>query len=144
MKVPLLAQQWDSNTDVELDPKGGISSTRKRQKFEPIVPSGGLKPDVARGPLPGPLNPASSGPAALLRFRGESTHESVAVPKLDVVAVSELFGRFNGGGIVRVIVLKFGSNRIERPIGADDVGTINWHRAAPFGSGGSANTLSHR
>jgi hypothetical protein len=46
--------------------------------------------------------------AALLRFRGESTHESVAVPKLNGVVVNELFGRFNSGGIVRVIVQKLG------------------------------------
>jgi hypothetical protein len=35
------------------------------------------------------------------------THESVNVPKLNVVVVNELFGRFNGGGIARVIVQKF-------------------------------------
>jgi hypothetical protein len=62
--------------------------------------------------------------AALLRFRGEPTHESVAIPKLNVVAINELFGRFDGGGIVRVIVQKFGSNGIERPVDADDVGAI--------------------
>jgi hypothetical protein len=48
------------------------------------------------------------------------------------VAVNELFGRFDGGGIVRVIVQKVGSNRIERPVGADDVGAIIWHDAAPL------------
>jgi hypothetical protein len=45
--------------------------------------------------------------AALLRFRGEPTHESVTVPKLNVVAGNELFGRFDGGGIVRVIVTPY-------------------------------------
>jgi hypothetical protein len=70
--------------------------------------------------------------AALLRFRGESAHESVAVPKLNVVAVNELFDRFNGGGIVRVIVQKFRSNGIERRVDTDDVGAIVRHGAAPF------------
>jgi hypothetical protein len=68
--------------------------------------------------------------AALLRFRGEPTHESGAVPKLNVVADNELFGRFNGGGIVRVIVQEIGSNGIEKPVA--DVGAIIWHGAAPF------------
>ena len=75
--------------------------------------------------------------AALLRFRGESTHESVAVPKLNVAAINELFGRFNGGGIVRVIVEKFGSNGIERRVDADDVGAIIWHGAAPLDQAGA-------
>src|ERR1700694_4974943 len=70
--------------------------------------------------------------AALLRFRGESTHESVAVPKLNVAAINELFGRLNGGGIVKVIVQKFGSNDIERRVDTDDVGAIVRHGAAPF------------
>jgi hypothetical protein len=80
--------------------------------------------------------------AALLRFRGEPTHESVTVPKLNVVAVNEFLGRFDGGGIVRVIVQEFGSNRIEMPIDADDVGAIIWHGAAPLGQAGAQNSQS--
>lgn len=68
---------------------------------------------------------------ALLRFRGEPTHESVAIPKLNVVAINELFGRFDGGGIVRVIVQKFGSNGIERPVDTDDVGAAIPADSAP-------------
>jgi hypothetical protein len=48
------------------------------------------------------------------------------------VAVNELFGRFNGGGIVRVIVQEFGYSGIEMPVDADDVSAIIWHGAAPF------------
>jgi hypothetical protein len=70
--------------------------------------------------------------AALLRFRGEPTHKSVAIPKLNVVALNKLFGRFDGGGIVRGIVQKFGSNGIESPVDADDVGALIWHGAAPL------------
>jgi hypothetical protein len=70
--------------------------------------------------------------AVLLRFRGEPTHKSVAIPKLNVVAINELFGRFDGGGIVSMIMQKFGYNGIERPVDADDVGAINWHGAAPL------------
>jgi hypothetical protein len=79
--------------------------------------------------------------AALLCFRGEPTHESVTVPKLNVVAVNELFGRFDGGGIVRMIVQEFGSSGIEGPADADDVGAIIWHGAAPY-TGGTAAELS--
>jgi hypothetical protein len=46
------------------------------------------------------------------------------------VAVNKLFGRFNGRGIVRVVVQKLGSG--EEPINADDVGAIVWHVAAPL------------
>jgi hypothetical protein len=63
------------------------------------------------------------------------------VPKLNVVAVNELFGRFNGGGIIRVIVQKLGYNGIERPV--DDVGAIIWHGAAPW-IRRERDTLSHR
>jgi hypothetical protein len=76
--------------------------------------------------------------AALLRFRGESTHESVAVPKLNVMAINELFGRFNGGGIVRVIVQKFGSNEIEMCVDTDDVGRDSAAMLLLPRSGGSA------
>jgi hypothetical protein len=48
------------------------------------------------------------------------------------VAINELFGRFDGGGIVSMIMQKFGYNGIERPVDADDVGAINWHGAAPL------------
>ena len=56
--------------------------------------------------IPSPRQPSSpavawASGAALLRYRGVPAHESVTVPKLNVVAVSELFGRFNGGGIIR-------------------------------------------
>jgi hypothetical protein len=74
--------------------------------------------------------PVAIDEAALLRYRGEPAHESVTVPKLNVAAVSELFGRFNGGGIIRVIVQEFGSNGIENPVA--DVGAIIWHGYAPF------------
>jgi hypothetical protein len=70
--------------------------------------------------------------AALLRFRGEATHESVTIPKLNVVVANDLFGRFDGGGIVRVIVQEFGYNGIEMAADADDVSAIIWHVAAPF------------
>jgi hypothetical protein len=62
----------------------------------------------------------------LLRFRGEPTHESVTVPKLNVVVVNELFGRFDGGDIVRVIVQEFDYNGIEMPVDADAVSAIIW------------------
>jgi hypothetical protein len=70
--------------------------------------------------------------AALLRFRGEPTHESVTVPELNVVVVNKLFGRFDGGGIVRAIVREFGYNGTELPVDADDVSAIIWRGAAPF------------
>src|ERR1700737_313115 len=53
--------------------------------------------------------------AALLRFRGESTHESVAVPQLNVVVINELFGRFNGGGIAGGFGKKSGSKELKSP-----------------------------
>jgi len=80
--------------------------------------------------------------AALLRFRGESTHESVAVPQLNVVVINELFGRFNGGGIVRVIVQKFGSNGIEMPVDADDVGAIVRQCCCSLDQAGAQNSQS--
>jgi hypothetical protein len=78
----------------------------------------------------------------LLRFRGESTHESVAVPKLNVVAINELFGRFNGGGIVRVIVQKSGSNEIEMPVDTDDVGAIVRQCCCSLDQAGAQNSQS--
>jgi hypothetical protein len=62
---------------------------------------------------------------------GKPPHESVTVPKLDVVIDNELFGSFNGGGIITVIVWEFGYNGIELPVDADDVGAIIWHCATP-------------
>jgi len=47
------------------------------------------------------------------------------------VALNELFGRFNGGGIVRVMVREFGYNGVEMPVDTDDVGAIIWHGPAP-------------
>jgi hypothetical protein len=79
---------------------------------------------------------------ALLRFRVESTHESVAVPKLNVVAINELFGRFNGRGIVRVIVQKFGSNEIEIPVDTDDVGAIVRQCCRSLDQAGAQNSQS--
>ena len=79
---------------------------------------------------------------ALLRFRGESTHESVAVPKLNVVVINELFGRFNGGGIVRGIVQKFGSNEIEMPVDTDDVGAIVRQCCCSLDQAGAQNSQS--
>ena len=79
---------------------------------------------------------------ALLRFRGESTHESVAVPKLNVVVINELFGRFNGGGIVRVIVQKFGSNETERAADTDDVGAIVRQCCCSLDQAGAQNSQS--
>ena len=67
--------------------------------------------------------------------------ETRAAPKLNVVSINELFGRFDGGGIVRVIVQEIGSNGIERPF--DDVGAIIWHGAAPW-IRRERKTLSHR
>jgi hypothetical protein len=80
--------------------------------------------------------------AALLRFRREPTHESFTVPKLNVVATNELFGRFDGGGIVRVIVQEFGYNGIELRVDADDVSAIIWHGAAPFDQAGAQYSQS--
>jgi hypothetical protein len=80
--------------------------------------------------------------AALLRFRGEPTHESVTVPKLNVVVVNELFGRFDGGGIVRVIVREFGYDGTELPVDADDVSAIIWHGTAPFDQAGARYSQS--
>ena len=51
--------------------------------------------------------------------------------------MNELFGRLNGGGIVRVVVRKFGPGAIDGPAEADDVGTVIWHAAAPLRSDGS-------
>jgi hypothetical protein len=48
------------------------------------------------------------------------------------VVANDLFGRFDGGGIVRVIVQEFGYNGIEMPADADDVSAIIWNVAAPF------------
>jgi hypothetical protein len=62
---------------------------------------------------------------------GKPPHESVTVPKLNVVIDIELFGSFNGCGIIKVIVREFGYNGIELPVDADDVGAIIWHCAAP-------------
>jgi hypothetical protein len=81
--------------------------------------------------------------AALLRFRREPTHESVTVPKLNVVAANELFGRFDGGGIVRVIVQEFDSSGIEMPVDADDIRAVVRHVAAPFDRR-ERKTLCHR
>jgi hypothetical protein len=78
----------------------------------------------------------------LLRFRGEPTHESVTVPKLNVVVVNELFGRFDGGDIVRVIVQEFDYNGIEMPVDADAVSAIIWHGAAPFDQAGAQYSQS--
>jgi hypothetical protein len=61
---------------------------------------------------------------------GKPPHESVTVPKLNVVIDIELFGSFNGCGIIKVIVREFGYNGIELPVDADDVGAIIWHCAA--------------
>jgi hypothetical protein len=63
---------------------------------------------------------------------GKPTHASVTVPKLNVVVDNELFGSFDGGGIVRVIALEFDSNGIEMPADTDHVGAIIWHCAAPL------------
>ena len=79
---------------------------------------------------------------ALLHFRGEPTHESVAVPKLNVVVVNELFDRLNGGGIVSVIVQKFGSNGIEMPVDADDVGAIVRQCCCSLDQAGAQNSQS--
>jgi hypothetical protein len=49
------------------------------------------------------------------------------------VIVNELFGRFDGGGVVRMIVQEFDYNGIEMPVDADAVGAIIWDGAAPFG-----------
>ena len=54
------------------------------------------------------------------------------------MSANELFDRFNGGGIVRVIVQEFGSNEIEGPADADDVGAIVRMERQ------ERNTLSHR
>jgi hypothetical protein len=48
------------------------------------------------------------------------------------VVVNKLFGRFDGGGIVRAIVREFGYNGTELPVDADDVSAIIWRGAAPF------------
>jgi len=56
------------------------------------------------------------------------------------VATNELFGRFNGGGIVRVTMQELGYNGIERPV--DDVGAIIWHVAAPLDQAGAQNSQS--
>jgi hypothetical protein len=53
------------------------------------------------------------------------------------MAIGELFGRFNGGGIVREIVQKSGSFEIESSADTDDVGAIFCILLLP-GSGGSA------
>jgi hypothetical protein len=58
------------------------------------------------------------------------------------VALSELFGRFNGGGIVRVIVQESGYNGIELPVDADDVGAIIWHGFAPYIQARARNSQS--
>jgi hypothetical protein len=76
--------------------------------------------------------------AVLLRSGAEPTHESVPVPKLNVVAVNELSGRFNGGGVVRVVMQKFDSDGVEVPVDADGIGAIIWHGGRSLGSGGSA------
>jgi hypothetical protein len=73
---------------------------------------------------------------------GKPTHASVTVPKLNVVVDNELFGGFDGGGIVRVIVLEFDSNGIEMPADTDHVGAIIWHCAAPLEWAGAQNSLS--
>jgi hypothetical protein len=86
---------------------------------------------IRNGAATGKMKERPPTEVALLRFRGEPTHESVAVPKLNVVALNELFGRFNGGGIVRVMVREFGYNGIEMPVDTDDVGAIIWHDSAP-------------
>jgi hypothetical protein len=46
---------------------------------------------------------------------GNPTHASVTAPKLNVAVDNELFGSFDGGGIVRVIVKEFDSNGIKMP-----------------------------
>ena len=79
---------------------------------------------------------------SLLRLRGEPTNESVAVPKLNVVGINESFGRFNGGGIVRVIVQKFGSNEIEIPVDTDDVGAIVRQCCCSLDQAGAQNSQS--
>jgi hypothetical protein len=52
------------------------------------------------------------------------------------MSIHKLPGRFNGSGIVRVVMQKFESGEVPRD--ADDIGAIIWHETAPFGSGGSA------
>src|SRR6202043_1161198 len=80
--------------------------------------------------------------AVLLRFRGEPAHKSVAIPKLNVVAINELFGRFDGGGIGSMIMQKFGYNGIERPVQAAAVGAITWRGAGPLYWGGGQYSQS--
>jgi len=58
------------------------------------------------------------------------------------VVVNELFGRFDGGDIVRVIVREFGYNGIEMPVDTDDVSAIIWHGGAPFDQAGARNSQS--
>ena len=55
--------------------------------------------------------------------------------------MNELFGRLDGGGIIRVVVQKFGSSGIEGPADADDVGAIIWHETAPLVQMGASRTL---
>jgi len=122
--VPFSPVRHDPKT-ASARPRAGavLLDYRPREKLFAVLKASKLRlPETTRPPTA----------VALLRFRGESTHESVAVPKLNVVAINELFGRFNGGGIVRVIVQKFGSNEIEMPVDTDDVGAIVRHGAAPF------------
>jgi hypothetical protein len=49
--------------------------------------------------------------------------------------MNELFGRLNGGRVVR-IVQKFGPSGIEGAANADDIGAIICHETAPLGQTG--------
>jgi hypothetical protein len=92
---------------------------KKRPLRERRMDRGGLTP---AGLAQLAINPQLGAEVALPRHRREPAHESVTVPKLNVAAVSELFGRLNGGGIIRVIVQEFDSSGIERPVWAEA-----WH-----------------
>ena len=52
------------------------------------------------------------------------------------MALNELFGRFNGGGIVRVMVREFGYNGVEMPVDTDGRDNLAW--SSSLESGGSA------
>jgi hypothetical protein len=60
----------------------------------------------------------------------ESGDKSITVPKLNIVAINELFGGGYGGGIVWVIAEKFGPNKT-MTVDTDDIGAIVRHVAAP-------------
>ena len=58
------------------------------------------------------------------------------------MAINELFGRFNGGDIVKVIVQKFGSNKIEMCVDTDDVGAIVRQCCCSLDQAGAQNSQS--